>query len=57
MNTNESKENETRLLDTNDYITTAYGNLPMYKCEKCGCDELLDEKNYCSNCGRKVVCK
>lgn len=49
------KEDETRLVETNDYITTAYGSIHYYRCEKCGCDELLDNDNYCSHCGRKVV--
>ena len=48
-------ENETRLVDTGDYLTCAYGTLNYYKCTKCGYDEILDEGNYCSNCGRKVI--
>lgn len=52
---NRIEDNTTRLTETNDYITTAYGTLYFYKCEKCGYDELLDDGNYCSHCGRKVV--
>lgn len=29
-------DNVTRLTETSDYITTAYGSLPLYRCEKCG---------------------
>ena len=49
------KENETRLVETGDYITTAYGSLYYCKCEKCGYDELLDNDNFCAHCGRKIV--
>lgn len=48
-------DTKTRLLDTNDYITAAYGSIDIYKCEKCGCDDLLDNMNYCANCGREIV--
>lgn len=51
----EFKDNETILVETNDYITTAYGSLHYYKCEKCGYDEILDCDNFCPHCGRKVV--
>lgn len=51
----ENEDNTTRLVDTGDYITTAYGSLNYYKCEKCGCDDLLDADNYCSHCGRKII--
>lgn len=48
-------DNVTRLTETSDYITTAYGSLPLYRCEKCGCNELLDCLNFCSNCGREII--
>lgn len=52
-----SNDKNTILIETNDYITTAYGSLHYYKCDKCDNDELLDFGNYCSNCGRKVIDK
>lgn len=48
-------DTKTRLLDTNDYITTAYDSIYLCKCEKCGYDELMDNLNYCANCGREIV--
>ena len=51
----ENEDNITKLIETMDYITTAYGSLHYYKCEKCGYDELLDNDNFCSHCGRKIV--
>ena len=45
---------ETKITETNDYITTAYGSLHYYRCEECGYDELLEPVNYCTNCGRKI---
>lgn len=51
----EIAENETRLIETSNYLTTAYDTMHYYRCEKCGYDDILDCGNYCSNCGRKVV--
>ena len=51
------KEDETRLVETNDYITTAYGSIHYYRCEKCGCDELLDNDNTNPNIIKDVVFK
>ena len=50
-----NNDDTTRLIETNDYVTTAYGSLHYYKCEKCGHDEMLDNDNFCSHCGRKIV--
>lgn len=37
-------------IDTNDYVTTAYGSLDYYKCSCCG-EDSLEEGDYCPNCG------
>lgn len=50
-----ANDNTTELIETNDYITTAYGSLYYYKCKKCDYDEILDADNFCPHCGRKVV--
>ena len=48
-------DDTTRLIKTDDYIVTAYGSLYYYRCAKCNCNELLDNDNYCSHCGRKII--
>lgn len=55
MEEKELKEDETMLIETDDYITCAYDTLHFKRCVKCGAHDLLDERNYCSNCGRKIV--
>lgn len=58
MKVKEKKNSEetTRLIETGDYLTTAYGSMYYFKCEKCGRDDLLDDGyNFCPYCGRKVV--
>jgi hypothetical protein len=56
MNNKNTNNDTTRLIETGNYITTAYGTLYYYKCEKCGYDEILDgDGEYCSRCGRKVI--
>ena len=55
LNGQEKSDNKTRLVETSDYITTAYGSLNYYKCEKCGCDEILDYINFCPSCGREIT--
>lgn len=55
LNGQEKSDNKTRLVETYDYITTAYGSLKYYKCEKCGYDEILDYINFCPSCGREIT--
>ena len=55
MENNDDDNNTTELIETNDYITTAYSSLFYYKCKKCGYDEILNVDNFCPHCGRKVV--
>ena len=55
LNEQEKSDNKTKLVETSDYITTAYGSLKYYKCEKCGCDEILDYINFCPSCGREIT--
>ena len=56
MKNKNTNNDTTRLIETGNYITTAYGTLYYYKCEKCGYDEILDgDGEYCSQCGRKVI--
>lgn len=48
--------------DSGDYVTTAYGSLPVKMCSECHMDVTLDDfDNYCPNCGAKMdkeeVCK
>ncbi len=40
-------------IDTNDYITTAYGHIDYVKCSCCG-EESLEEGDYCPNCGAEM---
>ena len=50
-------EDITKLEETNDYITTAYGSLHYSKCKKCGRDDIIDTNgyNFCPYCGRKIA--
>lgn len=50
-----NEDNTTTLVETGDYITTAYGSLYYQKCEKCGYDEILNDDNFCPHCGRKII--
>ena len=52
---NNNHTTETKLIEIDDYITTAYGSLFYYRCQQCGYDEILDPDNFCPHCGRKVV--
>ncbi len=52
---NEKQDNTTTLIDTGDYVTTAYGSMDYYKCTVCGYDEILNYDNFCPHCGRKVI--
>lgn len=54
-NNNEMQDDITTLIETGDYITTAYGSLDYYKCAVCGYDEILNDDNFCPHCGRKVI--
>ena len=54
-NNNEKQNNTTTLVETGDYITTAYGSMNYFKCTACGYDEILDDDNFCPHCGRKVI--
>lgn len=49
------KEKTTTLIDTGDYITTAYGSLNYFKCTECGYEEILDADTFCPHCGRKIT--
>lgn len=49
------KEETTTLIDTGNYITTAYGSLNYFKCIACGYEEILDADNFCPHCGRKIA--
>ena len=49
------EENTCQLIETNDYVTCAYGTMYYFRCNRCGYNELLDDLNYCANCGRKIV--
>ena len=50
-------EDTTKLEETGDYITTAYGSLYYLKCKKCGRDDIIDTNgyNFCPYCGRKIT--
>ena len=50
-------EDTTKLEETGDYITTAYGSLYYLKCKKCGHDDIIDTNgyNFCPYCGRKIT--
>lgn len=52
---NNNSQNETSLVETGDYITTAYGSLNYYRCTACGYEEILDADNFCPHCGRKII--
>lgn len=54
-NNNEKQNNTTTLVETGDYVTTAYGSMNYLKCTACGYDEILDDDNFCPHCGRKVI--
>lgn len=54
-NSNEMQDNATTLIETGDYVTTAYGSMDYYKCTVCGYDEILNYDNFCPHCGRKVI--
>lgn len=56
-NSNKKQDNTTTLVETDDYITTAYGSMYYYKCAACGYDEILNDDNFCPHCGRKVIDK
>lgn len=44
-----------RWFDSGDYVTTAYGSLPVKMCSECHMDVTLDDfDNYCPNCGAKM---
>ena len=44
-----------RWIDRGDYVTTAYGSLPVKMCSECHMDVTLDDfDNYCPNCGSKM---
>lgn len=47
VNLNEKKDDATTLIDTGDYVTTAYGSMDYYKCTVCGYDEILNYDNFC----------
>lgn len=49
------KEETTTLIDTGDYITTAYGSLIYFKCTACGYEEILNVDNFCPHCGRRIT--
>lgn len=55
INNNETHGNTTTLIETGDYITTAYGSMDYYKCSVCGYDEILNGDNFCPHCGRKIL--
>lgn len=54
-NNNETQGDTTTLIETGDYITTAYGSMDYYKCSVCGYDEILNGDNFCPHCGRKIL--
>lgn len=53
--TQKTAYNTTKLIDTGNYKTTAYGTMAYYKCVVCGYDEILDADNFCPHCGRKII--
>lgn len=53
-NNNEKQNNTTTLVETGDYVTTAYWSMNYFKCTSCGYDEILNDDNFCPHCGRKV---
>lgn len=55
MKNNNEKDDVTTLVETGEYITTAYGSMHFYKCTVCGYDEILNDDNFCPHCGRKVI--
>lgn len=52
---NKKQDNTTTLIQTEDYVTTAYGSMHYYKCMACGYDEILNEDNFCPHCGKKIT--
>ena len=44
-----------RWIDRGDYVTTAYGSLPVNRCSECHMDVTLEDfDNYCPNCGARM---
>ena len=44
-----------RWIDRGDYVTTAYGSLPVKMCSECHMDVTLEDfDSYCPNCGCKM---
>ena len=44
-----------RWIDRGDYVTTAYGRLPVKMCSECHMDVTLEDfDSYCPNCGAKM---
>ena len=44
-----------RWIDGGDYVTTAYGSLPVKMCSECHMDVTLEDfDSYCPNCGAKM---
>lgn len=52
---NKNQDNATTLIETEDYVTTAYGSIHYYKCMACGYDEILNVDNFCPHCGKKIT--
>lgn len=52
---NRNQSNTTTLIETGDYVTTAYGSMEYYKCSICGYAEILNYDNFCPHCGRKII--
>lgn len=44
-----------RWIDRGDYVTTAYGSLPVNRCSECHMDVTLEDfDSYCPNCGARM---
>lgn len=44
-----------RWIDRGDYVTTAYGSLPVNMCSECHMDVTLEDfDSYCPNCGARM---
>lgn len=56
-NSDNIEDKTTTLIETAEYVDTGYTTIHLYKCEKCGADELLnaEEFKWCPYCGRKVI--
>lgn len=52
---NKNQDNTTTLIETKDYVTTAYGSMHYYKCMACDYDEILNVDNFCPHCGKKIT--